>query len=506
MSEAERNKRSHYKQNRKKWILIQASAILLVALIALSMFIVYSSLNKTYYVSYAEEGYADYNVVLKENEFFANNTIPDGQGYITELIDKINTTFRYQMHINSPGVKYEYTSYVEATLKVVDKTTEKVLYSPTFDLVEKQTKKTDGYMNISDIVSIDYHKYNNMAAQFIDVYGLENADCSLVVTMYADISGSSNEFIGTAENDYSVSVVIPLCKKTISISTTSSAPNSELNLLPCRRDTDPAVFSALAIVFTCVAALLGGALIGFVYITRNDDINYEIKVKKLLNSYRSYIQIITNSFDTTGYQILVLSTFNEMLGIRDTIQSPILMSENEDKTRTLFLIPTNTKILYVFEIRSDDYDRIYAEKENKEVEEPVVEEPVVEEPVVEEPVVEEPVAEESSEPEEAPEPEIIEETPAPNTEELTDGVEVIDVSWREHENKNKVYKYDPNGESLEQGDIVLVPSRDVHQNKDIIRQAAVVKGNYMADPSTITTPLKKIIGVVRRGICSQLEK
>ena len=48
-----------------------------------------------------------------------------------------------------------------------------------------------------------------------------------------------------------------------------------------------------------------------------------------------------------------------MLYIRDTLQSPILMSENQDRTCTQFLIPTNTKLLYVFEIRVEDYDEIY---------------------------------------------------------------------------------------------------------------------------------------------------
>lgn len=39
-----------------------------------------------------------------------------------------------------------------------------------------------------------------------------------------------------------------------------------------------------------------------------------------------------------------------MLEIRDTIKQPILMKENEDKTGAYFLIPSNTKILYVYRI------------------------------------------------------------------------------------------------------------------------------------------------------------
>jgi len=149
----------------------------------------------------------------------------------------------------------------------------------------------------------------------------------------------------------------------------------------------------LAVIFVCV-----------IFFTRNEDINYALKVQKFLSDYRSYIQRINNGFDTTGYQLLAVDTFNEMLAIRDTIQSPILMSENKDKTRTLFLIPTNTKILYTHEIKVENYDDLYkdsidlsgaailkdelsvAETPVAPVAETMVEEPVL--AVVEEPAVE----------------------------------------------------------------------------------------------------------------------
>ena len=79
-----------------------------------------------------------------------------------------------------------------------------------------------------------------------------------------------------------------------------------------------------------------------------------------------------------------------------------------------------------------------------------------------------------------------------------DGVEVISVVWPERAHKNKVYRYDPDGEKLDSGDIVLVPSRDKERNRDIIRKAAVAEGNHRVDPASLHHPLKKIIGVVRR--------
>lgn len=43
-----------------------------------------------------------------------------------------------------------------------------------------------------------------------------------------------------------------------------------------------------------------------------------------------------------------------MLEIRDTIQMPILMYENDDRTCTSFMIPASQNFLYIFEIKVED--------------------------------------------------------------------------------------------------------------------------------------------------------
>ena len=43
-----------------------------------------------------------------------------------------------------------------------------------------------------------------------------------------------------------------------------------------------------------------------------------------------------------------------MLEIRDTVQSPLLMYENEDKTCSQFFITTAEKVLYLYEIAVEE--------------------------------------------------------------------------------------------------------------------------------------------------------
>ena len=78
------------------------------------------------------------------------------------------------------------------------------------------------------------------------------------------------------------------------------------------------------------------------------------------------------------------------------------------------------------------------------------------------------------------------------------GIEVISVVWAGKEKRGKFYLYDPNGETVESGDIVLVPSFDQAKNREIIREAIVAEGNHRIDPEALTRSPKKVISVVRR--------
>ena len=89
-----------------------------------------------------------------------------------------------------------------------------------------------------------------------------------------------------------------------------------------------------------------------VYISnhRSSNDKYRIELKKIVSNYHSYIQRINTRFDLDKYKVVEVDSFNDMLEIRDSLQQPILMLENQEKNGTEFIIPTNTDLLYVFAI------------------------------------------------------------------------------------------------------------------------------------------------------------
>jgi hypothetical protein len=251
----------------------------------------------------------------------------------------------------------------------------------------------------------------------------------------------------------------------------------------------------------------------------------------------------------------MVDTFDEMLEIRDTIQAPILMHENADKTCAKFIIPTDSKLLYLFQIKIEGYSEPEVEKKPDPTPTTIVKPNItnVVRPVVKvvvnsansspepeadaniETIVEDAEVEIEADDKNAPtvittveesedtddiSDEALEENSEENSEEISESdektdaevkeilasipkiededntVEAIDVFWEER--THKTYLYDPDGNKVEVGDVVLVPTRDEHSDKNVIREAEVAKGHYKIDPATLDHPLKKIIGVVKR--------
>ena len=552
MSEKEKNKRAAYRKNREKWIFVQSVIIVILTLAVLISSIVAVQLKSKYYIGYREGGSIDYNVFLKENEFFEQSYLGKDQSYVASLIDKIIADFSYEIDMDTDDVNYRYSYSVKSRLEIMDDTSNVAIFNPERELVSQQNlaQSSSNTLKINEIVVLNYDEYNDLANDFLETYDLKSTTSNIIVTLEVDVLSDCDAFTGSAVDTYTSELRIPLTTKTVNIQMTSAVPGEEAKMIACTRGVGSEAFKTTAIVLGVLDLMMILLLVAFICFTRTPDITYTARVKKILSQYKSYIQRINNLFETCGYQIIMVDTFEEMLEIRDTIQAPILMYENADKTCAKFMIPTDSKLLYVYKIEVEGYVEPETEAKPESVPTTIVKpnitnvvRPVVKvvvnnpappapepEPNAEiETVIEEPEIEVEAEGEEAPEviatveeieevPEIVEaeeepeETDAVIEEEINEiiasiptadeeiidenTVEAIDIFWEER--THKTYRYDPDGNAVDEGDIVLVPTRDENSDKDVVREAEVVRGNYKVDAATLDRPLKKIIGVVRR--------
>jgi len=540
VSEKEKKKRALYKKNREKWIFTQAVIASVVAVAIVISSIVAYQLNKTYYIGYNESGSIDYNVFLKDNEFFEEDHLGKDQSYVASLIDKIVADYSYEIDMDTDDVNYKYSYTITSRLEIIDDTSDVAIFKPEKELVSVQNKSqsSSNQLRINEIVVINYDEYNNLASSFLETYELANTTSNIVLTLNVDVLSDCNAFSGSSVDTYTSELRIPLTTKTVNIEMTSEVPDAEAKMIACTRGAGFEAFKTTAIVLAVIEIILILVMVAFIYLTRNDEITYAARVKKITSQYKSYIQKINNMFDTSGYQKILVNTFDEMLEIRDTIQAPILMHENEEKTCTKFLIPTDSKLLYVYEVKVEGYSEPEeAPKENPSATTFAPNITNVVRPVVKVVVNTPPAPEKESEPEKEPEPKIetvleepeviadedvevialteeaeeadaeVEELIAniPEVEEYEEnGVDAIDVFWKER--PDKTYRYDPDGNRVEDGDVVLVPTRDAAKGKDVVRKAAIAHGNHKVDPETLHHPLKKIIRIVKRRIEAALSE
>ena len=533
MSEKEKKRRAAYRKNREKWIFAQSVIVIVLTLAVLISALVSTQLQKKYYIGYHESGSIDYNVFLKENEFYDSTFLGKDQSYVASLIDRIIADYSYEIDMDTDDVNYRYSYSIKSKLEIIDNSSKVAIFNPEQELVSVQNKSqsSSSRLRINEIVVINYDEYNDLANRFLETYSLTGTTSNIIVTLEVDVLSDCDAFSGSAVDTYTSELRIPLTTKTVNINMTSAVPDEEAKMIACTRGAGSEVFKTTAIVLGVIDVLMILLLVAFIYLTRTPDVTYTARVKKILSQYKSYIQKINNLFKTQGYQVILVNAFDEMLEIRDTIQAPILMYENEDKTCAKFMIPTDSKLLYLYEIKVEGY----TEPEDEPTPEPTpttivkpnitnVVRPVVKvvvtppapspqpEPEAEiKTVLEEPEVEVEAEETEIPEvvatveeavpevevEEILASIPCADEETVDENtVEAIDIFWEER--SHKTYRYDPDGNTVEEGDVVLVPTRDVESDKEIVREAEVAKGNYKIDPATLDHPLKKIIGVVRR--------
>ena len=333
--------------------------IAILFIISIAFLILYISKNKYQYIKYNEKSDVEYNVTLKDNKFYETNKLEKDNQYISELIDYINANFKYNLSLEKKDVEYKYSYRIEANVSVKDRSTNRYVYQHDEPLVKRRdyTTKEDEVL-INEKVTIDYNKYNDLITDFISTYKLNDTENVLRINLYVNVIGSCDDFNQDAASESITTLEIPLTNRTMAIDITNNLVNNDDNIMICSRPSPYTFMYIIAMVISLVInAFCIYKLIAYIRRTRTAKTVYEKELKKILNNYRSYIQKINSKFKLDGYQSLKVDNFTDMLEIRDTTNQPILMVENDSKSSAYFIIPTNTKLLYIYNIKVSDYEQ-----------------------------------------------------------------------------------------------------------------------------------------------------
>lgn len=333
-----------------KKTIITCLILLIIGLIITTIWLIGGAVeeNQEKHIVYTESAHLDYRVYLKENDFFEQNYLGADKQYIASIIDYVEASFRYNLNSSEPNTKHKYKYKIVAETNVADGSNRNSIYKFSEELVPETIKtfNSNSKLTINEKIQIDYNKYNNIIKKFIDVYRLNDIDPTVTIKMYVNVEGVTKSSAPVS------SMVIPLTTKTVAIDIESNSVNA----------TDISIYKEVANKNNLYIAILTSILTIMIIIelfifmgSTKDDISiYKNKIKKILMNYDSYIQKINNEFNFEKYQQLEMKSFEDLLQIRDTINEPILMIEDETAQETSFLIPSKAEVMYIYKLRLED--------------------------------------------------------------------------------------------------------------------------------------------------------
>lgn len=354
MSELEKQLRDLHEQWRKKWTMIQAIIVCVLAFLTLIAGFTFAGIKKNTYVPYVENGNVIHRAYLGDNEFYDENYLNGTHAYVASLIDSMTADFSYDLEMAATDVRFQYTYRVDAQIEIKDKASNSPIFNPVETILPATTKVAEGKrLSIKELITLDYNEYNNIAKNFVDSYSVKNTENTLIVRMHVDVVGMSESFAEDSTGEYVIELYVPLLENTVKPSVSTTIP-AGVQMIVAKDTTAQTVFMVLSIVFGSLTLIGAAWICVFIVFTRNKHIYYARKVKGLVTNYKAYIQEILDEYDTTGYQVIRVARFTELLEIRDTIRQPIFMYENDDKTATKFFVVTCVNSIYSYEVKVED--------------------------------------------------------------------------------------------------------------------------------------------------------
>ena len=359
----------HQRKRRNNKIKLGVSSALLI-IIAIVLILIYFKTSKNEYNNYSEKAKVNYNVELKENDYYPEGYDFENNTLIATLINNFDINFNYTLNLEREQ-EYTYNYKIIARTMVQNEADNTSIYETTEELVNKEEQTSNSKnLNILENVEINYDTYNDKINKFVNLYGLTDSNSMLVLEMYVNVI---NKYDGTQINkeDNVMTLTIPLTTKTVDISIGQNVIQDEGKILSKKSEYSEENLKyllILGIIVGIAGILVFIKFIKYLFETRSAETMYDQQLKMILFNYKNYIQQTNNKINEKDYKVIKINTFNEMIGLRDTIQSPILMYTVENERKTYFMI-INDGLLYTYllgsnEIR-EELRKIAAQKKKK---------------------------------------------------------------------------------------------------------------------------------------------
>lgn len=345
---------------RKKYvgleIIVAITLPLTIVLLTLSTF------KTTISLKVKENGNVDYQICLKENDYYPNQCLDKGMQYIANLIDYIDIDFKYDLTTNHK-IDSEYSYRVESEVRVFAKNDPtNIIYTDTEELLKEKVGSTSdkSLIQVQEKFKIDYDEYNDLVRKFKSEYGV-NADSSIQIRLYITPVLKYKLFDAEVRKEESVlELSIPLTESQINITANLKNVNESNDFKDEVVTVRNYVYLGCAIVSGFIALSLLIQLILVSSKRKRNRTPYQKAVDKILREYDDIISESDTIIDPyeTEYQYIDCKDFKELKDMALNTGRQIIFSELKELGKPhrswFYIIDEANKMIYRTSIRSDD--------------------------------------------------------------------------------------------------------------------------------------------------------
>ena len=345
----------HNKKNITRYFIL-VFLIFCFASLGLGFFSKYSKSEKVISLTYKETTDINYNVYLKENNFFdvpflSKDYLSVNDRYIiTQLIDYIDMTFNYNMSFDK-DTSGNYYYYLKAVVEANKPNEESGSYwEKEYILYEGEKTSFSNVRNYSFApnIKIDYNEYSN---KIVEIMKNSNLTMDGKVTIYLVNQTTIDSDIFDEDNVISseAKVSMPLVKSSMQLNLDSS--NASKN------DTISKTFKVKSSKYTiCVICLVfcGLSILALIrliiHYIKSDRKRYkfEIKLKKILNTYDSIIVNVNILPNLNEFKVINVESFEELVDAHGEVRMPINYYKKDDDRHVFILI--NNDVLWFYSL------------------------------------------------------------------------------------------------------------------------------------------------------------
>ena len=306
-------------------------------------------------VSYSQNGNIDYKVYLNKNDFYTEKYLDMNKSYVASLINNIDINFDYLFNIAKKStMDFDYKIIGELVIEN-SKGTGRYL-EKEYTLLDTKNRKIvqDKTMSIKENIKIDYGYYNQLANSFKSTYGV---DTNSYLNVYMEISLKTDEkSLHTINENNRISLQIPLSEKAIEINLNASNQNVVKQTMAAGEVLFSKNYLLLEIIFLIPSCIFLVLIIKKIVVILDIYTPYDKYIGKKLKEYDRLIVETNSKLKTSGYNIIEIKNFTELLDARDNLNLPILYLNIIPHHEGVFYIINNTDI-YLLKIDDDYLDK-----------------------------------------------------------------------------------------------------------------------------------------------------